>query len=426
LITANGATNGGGLYLEIGADTLNRNRITGNSAAEQGGGVYEHSHAKFFNNLIADNHADGEGSGISFESSSYVSPPSPSFWYNTIARNSGSSGIYLGYSVRRNFVNTIIASHTTGVKVGFGNSTANLDATLWYGNVTDWSGSVNHSHDYFDDPVFLEPDTGNYHIGLNSAAIDRGIAADTYEDIDGDPRPQGAGYDIGADETGLVITKQAHPGVAQAGALLTYTLRITNYSHLTLAASITDILAEHVTPGGILTWTADITAAGGTWVQSVPVSVDGGYMGVLTNVVGVTTQGGAGGVYTATSQVQAAPALAISKQAEPDPVQAGARMTYTIRITNTGNVALHTLVTDTLPAHVLPSGVLTWTPIITAPGGVWIVPLVVTVETGYTQPLTNVVQVTSDEGAAGVYTHTVSGEKPGLVIYLPVIMRGSP
>lgn len=253
MITANGATNGGGLYLEIGADTLNRNRITGNSAAERGGGVSVNSYATFSNNLIADNHAEGEGSGISFGSSDYLSPPSPSFRYNTIARNSGSSGIYLGYSVRPNFVNTIIAGHTTGVKVGFGNSTANLDATLWYGNVTDWSGSVNHSHDYFDDPVFLEPDTGNYHIGLNSAAIDRGIAADTYEDIDGDPRPQGAGYDIGADETGLVITKQAHPGAAQAGALLTYTIRITNYSHLTLAASITDILPDQVTPGGILT-----------------------------------------------------------------------------------------------------------------------------------------------------------------------------
>lgn len=148
-------------------------------------------------------------------------------------------------------------------------------------------------------------------------------------------------------------------------------------------------------------------------------------MGVLTNVVAVTTQEGAGGAYTATSQVQAAPALAISKQAEPDPVQAGARMTYTIRITNTGNVALHSLVTDTLPAHVIPSGVLTWTPIITASGGVWIVPVVVTVETGYTQPLTNVVQVTSDEEATGIYTHTVSGQKPGFVIYLPVIMRGS-
>jgi uncharacterized repeat protein (TIGR01451 family) len=425
LITANSATNGGGLYLDIGTDTLHRNRITGNSAAERGGGVYEHSNAQFFNNLIADNHADGEGSGISFESSDYLSPPSPRFRYNTIARNSGSSGIYLEYSVRRNLVNTIIASHTTGVKVGFSNSTANLDATLWYGNVTDWSGSVNHSHDYFDDPAFLEPDRGNYHIGLDSGAIDRGIAAETYEDIDGDPRPQGAGFDIGADETGLVITKQAHPGAARAGALLTYTLRITNYSHLTLTATITDVLPDHVSPGGILTWTAGITAPGGTWVQSVPVSVDRGYMGVLTNVVAVTTQEGAGGAYTATTQVQAAPALAVSKQAEPDPVQAGARMTYTIRITNTGNVALHSLVTDTLPAHVIPSGVLTWTPIITAPEGVWIMPVVVTVETGYTRPLTNVVQVTSDEGAAGVYTHTVSSEKPGLAIYLPVIMRGS-
>ena len=47
-----------------------------------------------------------------------------------------------------------------------------------------------------------------------------------------------------------------------------------------------------------------------------------------------------------------------------------------------------------------------WTPTITAPGGVWEGTVVVTVEMGYAGPLTNVVQVTSEEGASGTYTET--------------------
>jgi hypothetical protein len=45
------------------------------------------------------------------------------------------------------------------------------------------------------------PAGGNYHIGPTSAARDAGVAAGIHTDIDGDPRPFGAGYDIGADES---------------------------------------------------------------------------------------------------------------------------------------------------------------------------------------------------------------------------------
>jgi uncharacterized repeat protein (TIGR01451 family) len=116
------------------------------------------------------------------------------------------------------------------------------------------------------------------------------------------------------------------------------------------------------------------------------------------------------------------PALSATKQADPDPVGAGAQLTYTIRLTNTGHVDLHATVTDTLPAHVTPTGTRTWGPItLPAPGGVWLQTVVVIVEMGYTGPLTNVVQVTSDEGATDTYTCTV--HTAGNEIYLPVIMK---
>ena len=80
-------------------------------------------------------------------------------------------------------------------------------------------------------------------------------------------------------------------------------------------------------------------------------------------------------------------------------------MTYTIYVTNTGNVTLTATVTDILPAFVtLPGGIITWTPSSIAPGGFWVHMFVVTVEVGYAGPLINVVQVSTIQGATGVYT----------------------
>jgi hypothetical protein len=51
--------------------------------------------------------------------------------------------------------------------------------------------------------AFIMPDGDgpwDYHIGAGSLAIDRGVASDIGFDIDGQPRPQGARFDHGADE----------------------------------------------------------------------------------------------------------------------------------------------------------------------------------------------------------------------------------
>ena len=49
-------------------------------------------------------------------------------------------------------------------------------------------------------PNYRAPDAGDYHITLGSAAIDQGTDAGVQVDMDGEPRPQGNGFDIGADE----------------------------------------------------------------------------------------------------------------------------------------------------------------------------------------------------------------------------------
>jgi hypothetical protein len=127
--------------------------------------------------------------------------------------------------------------------------------------------------------------------------------------------------------------------------------------------------------------------------------------------------------------------LSVTKWAWPDPVQAGARLTYTIRVTNGGEADLTAKIGDVLPVHInggrtaggtalVPGGRITWTARITSPGGVWTQTFAVTVETGYAGPLTNVVQVTAG-GVTGAYTATCTSIvlQP---LYLPLVLRNGP
>jgi len=51
------------------------------------------------------------------------------------------------------------------------------------------------------DPLFIDPDNGDFHLASESPCVNAGTSENAPdEDIDGDQRPQVAGYDIGADE----------------------------------------------------------------------------------------------------------------------------------------------------------------------------------------------------------------------------------
>ena len=117
-------------------------------------------------------------------------------------------------------------------------------------NETDWGGAgtiVTGTINIWGDPDFVDPGAGNYHVGPGSAAIDRGVDAGVVDDVDGEPRPQGSGYDIGADEVGPRMDEQAAPDPVRPGEQLTFTIRVTNPSDLTLHAAVTDTLPPHVT-----------------------------------------------------------------------------------------------------------------------------------------------------------------------------------
>jgi uncharacterized repeat protein (TIGR01451 family) len=213
IVIANIAGHGGGLYLDGSPATLSGNTVTANIADDGGGLHLSDSDATLINNIVAANRASRTGSGLRIVDSS------PRLLHTTIAGNSGGdgSGVYASHRYYQHYsvvamTNTILTSHTVGVIVTAG-STATLEATLWgsdaWANDADWGGAGTVitgtlARNTWGDPDFAGG--GDYHIGSESAAIDRGVNAGVVEDMDGDERPVDgdlngvAVEDLGADE----------------------------------------------------------------------------------------------------------------------------------------------------------------------------------------------------------------------------------
>jgi hypothetical protein len=201
-ISANTADIGGGLYLLSSQATLGGNTITNNFASDQGGGLSSGSSAvALVNNVVADNRTGTTGSGL------YVDSSILHLSHTTIAHNSGGdgSGVYVRFNSTTALTNTILVSHTVGVYVA-GGSFASLEGTLWgsgaWANGADWGGAgtiVTGTINLWGDPDFIDPASGDYHIGSGSVAINAGVDAGVRIDIDVEPRPYQT-PDLGADE----------------------------------------------------------------------------------------------------------------------------------------------------------------------------------------------------------------------------------
>ncbi len=82
------------------------------------------------------------------------------------------------------------------------NSSVNGGRNLMFridGQALQNSDTYSHENDFWGvDPLFVS--ATDFHLAVGSPAIDAGLAVPVATDFDGNPRPQGAGYDIGAYE----------------------------------------------------------------------------------------------------------------------------------------------------------------------------------------------------------------------------------
>jgi parallel beta-helix repeat protein len=191
---------GGGLAVFFSDPAMRGNVIQGNSAGKGGGGYFYHSHPTSINDAVFGNQAAIAGAAF------YLEGSAANAQHATLSANSGGSGLYLventdfGYTASSiAMTNVILVYHTVGITVTGGN-TATLDGVLWFGNTGGnygGSGAISVTHAITGSPAFA---ADGYHITLASAALDNGVTSGVSDDIDGDARPQGAGYDLGADE----------------------------------------------------------------------------------------------------------------------------------------------------------------------------------------------------------------------------------
>ena len=165
----------------------------------QGGGLYLAGNRPFTltNCVLADNRAD-DASGTS-GSGLWVDGADGVLLHPTIARNQGNEGMSVSFAATVAITNGIVVSHEVGIRATE-RSTVSVNGVLWHDNASNTeavTATVQVSHEVTGSPAFA---ADGYHITPASPARDNGVVSGVPDDVDGELRPNGTGYDLGADE----------------------------------------------------------------------------------------------------------------------------------------------------------------------------------------------------------------------------------
>ena len=188
---------------------LDRNTVIRNVASQSqwgyGGGLYLSMGTRFTmtNNIIAGNNATQQGGGLAFDTDVPL-PVTGTLLHNTFASNDAGTGdgqdaIHANLPrVILTGANNLFHDHRYALYADSG-AGITLTRSLFFGNS---AGDI-----YGKGVSNISPLTGQdprldstQRLNAGSAAIDAGVNAGVVVDIDGDPRPMGGGFDIGADE----------------------------------------------------------------------------------------------------------------------------------------------------------------------------------------------------------------------------------
>ncbi|MCP4344108.1 MAG: right-handed parallel beta-helix repeat-containing protein, partial [Desulfobacterales bacterium] len=247
IFTGNTAGKAGGVYVMVAtefpsgspnpAPTFTDCTFSNNSASARGGGQMNDvaSHPTFIRCRFTDNTCDAKGGGMYNDFGCSPTLINCLFAENTAERASAmgadgtSSPKLVNCTVTNNYANDVGAGLYTGSYLGFPNEPTLVNCIVW-GNFNQWGGPQdfnvwheNHFYisysfigngftskdegviqdkEYTSDPMFVDPDNGDYRLQSTSPCVDTGTTSDSdvpENDIDGNTRDSMA--DMGAFET---------------------------------------------------------------------------------------------------------------------------------------------------------------------------------------------------------------------------------
>jgi len=223
---SNAGRDGGGVYVAQGAIKLSRNSFHGNSAEASGGALFVTqpdtsgyssivtATANTYVNNFLDTHSWTLGGGDISIAGGELQARNEIIAETVSAAQAifVTGGAYVGHHVTlvdngdfalttdggmASLTNSIVASSTVG---GLAGADITSDHTLFFncGNPC-MSGAV-CANSITGDPAFANPLARDYHLTRGSVAIDTGARSNVLQDFDGEARPAGCGWDIGAYE----------------------------------------------------------------------------------------------------------------------------------------------------------------------------------------------------------------------------------
>ena len=179
IVSGNNADHGGGVYSRASSPSITNCIIKGNSADRYGGGIrsFDSPSPVITNCTVSQNSAGLKGGGFASLSHGHATITNCIFWGSWAIEGDE-------ISIRDFSILTVSFSDILGGETG---------AYVESGSTLTWLAG-----NFESNPLFVGGT--DYHLREGSPCIDAGTDAGVNTDIDGEQRPQGAGFDMGADE----------------------------------------------------------------------------------------------------------------------------------------------------------------------------------------------------------------------------------